>query len=103
MIKLFSNETGFFVALNNKGLLLDAMGNHTEAIETYDTALKIKPNFDAVWFNKACAQALLSRKEDALNSLKAVELNPGYKAWQRITPDFSKFAGRCGFLKMAGE
>ena len=92
------------MALNNKGLLLDAMGNHTEAIETYDKALKIKPNFDAVWFNKACAQALLSRKEDALNSLKkAIELNPGYKSVAKNNPDFSKLGGDADFLKIVGE
>ena len=92
------------MVLNNKGLLLDAMGSHTEAIETYDTALKIKPNFEAVWFNKACAQALLSRKEDALNSLKkAIELNPGYKSVAKNNPDFSKLVGDADFLKMVGE
>ena len=80
------------------------MGNHTEAIETYDKALKIKPNFDAVWFNKACAQALLSRKEDALGSLKkAVELNPGYKSVAKNNPDFSKFKGDADFERIVGE
>ena len=31
------------IALNNKGLALDGLGNHTGAIEYYDKALAIDP------------------------------------------------------------
>ncbi|MBU6392508.1 MAG: tetratricopeptide repeat protein, partial [Planctomycetes bacterium] len=94
----------FAAALNNKGLLLDAMGNHKEAIETYDKALKIKPDFDAVWFNKSCAYALLSNKEDALIALKkAVELNPRYKSIARDNPDFSNLKGNADFEKIINK
>ena len=84
--------------------MLDATGKHKEAIETYDKALKIKPDFDAVWFNKACAHALLSSRDDAMSSLKkAIELNPRYKSIAKNTPDFSELKGSADFEKIIGE
>jgi hypothetical protein len=54
--------------------------------------LKIKPDFDAAWFNKSSAHALLSNKEESLGSLrKAVELNARYKNIAKNNPDFSKY------------
>ena len=94
----------FFVAFNNKGLLLDTMGNHREAIEEYDRALKIKADFDAAWFNKASAYALLSNEENTLVSLrKAVELNPQYKDLARKNPDFLTLSKNPEFKKLVSE
>ena len=99
--KAVSLKPDYIEALNNKGLLLDAMGNHKDAIDAYDKALKVKPDFDAAWFNKACAYALLSNKDDALDSLqKAIKLNPGYKNTAKNTPDFAIFKGDAGFEEL---
>ncbi|MBF8278144.1 MAG: hypothetical protein HW390_3217 [Candidatus Brocadiaceae bacterium] len=41
-----SNRLDHIEALMNKRLLLDVMGNHKGAIDSYDKALKVKPDFE---------------------------------------------------------
>jgi len=70
----------------------------------YNKALKIKPDFDVVLYNKACALALLSEKEEALRSLeKAIKLNSRYREIARFSPDFAKLRGDVDFEKILRE
>lgn len=62
-------------AWNNKGYILYKIGRCNEAIECYDNATRIDPNYKLAWSNKAVALKVLSRdSEAAIASAKAKEL-----------------------------
>ena len=52
--------------MHDKGISLDKLGKYNEAIECYDKALRIKPDFALVINNKRLAQEKLGKegKED---------------------------------------
>lgn len=61
----------------NKGISLDELGNHEEAIRCYDKALEIDPRDVNTWSNKGIALALLGRHDEALSCFeKALEIDP---------------------------
>jgi tetratricopeptide (TPR) repeat protein len=64
-------------SLVTKGLDLHADGKDEEAIQCYDKALKINPNDESVWENKANALGSLDKDEEAIQCYdKALEINP---------------------------
>ena len=50
---------------NNKGLALNLLGKHNEAIASYDNAIKIDPNDADVWNNKGLALHALGNDDEA--------------------------------------
>ena len=64
-------------SLVTKGLELELDEKYEEAIQCYDEALKINPNDESVWENKADALASLDKYEEALQCYdEALEINP---------------------------
>jgi len=66
-----------------KGDALDDRGRYKEAIECYDRALEIDPQFNKTWNNKGIALDDLGRYEEAIECYdRALEIDPQYKwAW----------------------
>jgi serine/threonine protein kinase/tetratricopeptide (TPR) repeat protein len=62
---------------NNKGVALDKLSKHSEAIECYDKALKINPDDADIWNNKGVAFDDLSKHSEAIECYnKALKINP---------------------------
>jgi tetratricopeptide (TPR) repeat protein len=60
-----------------------------EAIASYDHALKINPDYEQAWNNKACLYALNEESQLALECLeKAIKLNPKYLQMAKTDSDF---------------
>ncbi|RMF28848.1 MAG: tetratricopeptide repeat protein, partial [Candidatus Nitrosothermus koennekii] len=52
---------------------------YKEALEAFDKAIAIDPNFADAWNNKGVALAKLKRYEEALEAFdKALEINPKF-------------------------
>jgi tetratricopeptide (TPR) repeat protein len=65
--------------LLNKGVSLDNLGYHREAIQCYDEALHLNPQDSKVYNNRGTAYRALRQHEQALKDYdKAIELNPQY-------------------------
>jgi tetratricopeptide (TPR) repeat protein len=58
-------------------------GEHVKAIEYYDKAIALNPNFEEAWFNKGFRLGKLERHEEAIECYnKAIALNPNdEEAW----------------------
>jgi tetratricopeptide (TPR) repeat protein len=64
-------------SLVTKGLDLQADSKYDEAIQCYDEALKINPNDESVWENKANALASLDKDKEAIQCYdEALKINP---------------------------
>jgi tetratricopeptide (TPR) repeat protein len=73
------NNRNYVIALGNKGVALDVMGRHEEAIEWYDKVLAIDPNDVKALNNKGAALDLLKRHKKAIKWLdKALAIDPHY-------------------------
>ncbi len=72
-----------FMAWYNKGLALAKLGKYEEAIECFDKAIELNPNFAPAWNNKGVALAKLGKYEEAIKCYdKALEIDPNYYyAW----------------------
>jgi Flp pilus assembly protein TadD len=58
------------IAWNNKGLSLDALGRHEEAIECCDQALAIDPRDAMAWCGKAVSCEGAGRRREAMMSYR---------------------------------
>src|ERR671927_422036 len=65
----FEDDAADPVKLFNKGQDAHAKKNYEQAIELYDEALKLRPDFPEVEFQKAGALVALKRTGDAAESL----------------------------------
>ena len=67
--------------LMDKGYSLTELGHFGEAVEAYDRAIKLQPDYAWAWARKGRTQRLLERYEDALGSYdEALRIQPRY-AW----------------------
>jgi tetratricopeptide (TPR) repeat protein len=65
------------MAWSEKGLSLHNLGNNEEAIECYNKALEIDPNYAKVWNDKGAILTDLAKHEEAIECFdKSLELNP---------------------------
>ena len=71
------------VTWNNKGCSLDNLGLHREAVECYDSAIKLAPRMASAWFNKGVALLGTGASGEALECYeRAIKLNPkSEQAW----------------------
>src|SRR3972149_4890996 len=54
-------------------------GNYPKAIESYNAAIQIKPDYSDAWYGKGAALGRLGRHDEALKALdKAIELKPDF-------------------------
>jgi tetratricopeptide (TPR) repeat protein len=61
----------------------------TSAIASYDKALEINPDKDAVWNNKACCYGLQGNVEQAIQNLQqAIRLDAKYREMAKTDTDF---------------
>ena len=69
--------------LNNKGAALYYQGKYDEAIQAYNKALEINPQFADAWSSKGNALNSLSKYDEAIQACdKAIEINPQFaEAW----------------------
>ncbi|MHA1844199.1 MAG: tetratricopeptide repeat protein [Promethearchaeota archaeon] len=62
---------------NNKGLALAALERYEEAIICHDESIKLNPDFNGVWFNRAETYIKMNQMERTLEDfMKCLELNP---------------------------
>jgi tetratricopeptide (TPR) repeat protein len=56
------------VVLNNKGVALSRLGKYTEAIEVYDRALQLDPEYVSAWNNKGVVLSRLGKYAEAIEA-----------------------------------
>lgn len=67
------------ISWNNKGYSLAEQGNHIEAIDAYNLAIKAHPNFADAWNNLGYSLAELGRIDEAITACyRAVEFKPEF-------------------------
>jgi tetratricopeptide (TPR) repeat protein len=70
-------------AWNNKGLALFKQGNYGGAIQAYDTAIQLNPQFAEAWNGKGKVLIMQGKYDEAIQAFdKAIKLNQSYaEAW----------------------
>ncbi len=62
------------------GLALAALARYDEAIQDYDEAIKLDPNYKEAFFNRGLALAVLEKFDEAIQDYdEAIKLDPNYK------------------------
>ncbi len=71
------------IALSNLGNIYLELGDYEKALNTYDIAIEIDPNYDEVWTNKGIVLGRINRLNEALDHHQtAISINPKYaEAW----------------------
>jgi len=60
-----------------KGLALVKLGRYKEALDAFDKATEMNPQFILAWCNKATSLGVLGRYKEAQDAhSKAIEINP---------------------------
>jgi eukaryotic-like serine/threonine-protein kinase len=71
-------------SLNNKGASLAALGRYGNAIECYDTALRIDSRSYKTWNNKGSALSALGRRDEAIACFhRSLEIEPNFAMARR--------------------
>ena len=72
-----------------KGVALSKLGKHEEALNAYNKAVEINPQYAKAWYNKGDALYVLNRYEETLEAYeKAVKLDPldqDAEVWSNIS------------------
>jgi tetratricopeptide (TPR) repeat protein len=92
--QIIASNPGQVDALNNLGVILmsagKAEGAAREAIDLFNKAISLKPDFADAYYNLACSYAKLNQLENGLQFLEHAIL---------IKPELAAFAGRDGDLQ----
>ncbi len=82
-LELFAPENNDPIFCFDRGLDLYNLGRNEEAIASYDKALQIKSDYNAVWNNRGIDLSKLGRYEEAIASYdKALQINPDkHESW----------------------
>ena len=63
----------------SKGVALGNLGRHEEAVEVFDKAVKLKPDYNDAWFNKGAALENLGRHQEAVDAFdRSIEIKDDY-------------------------
>ena len=65
-IKLFPNN---WACWNGLGSAYNTIDNSEEALKCFEKGIKIKPDEDLLWYNKACMLSKMNKIDDALDAL----------------------------------
>jgi len=66
----------------NEGFIQDLQGNYTEAIQAYDEAIKLKPDYAEAWNNKGFAFFKMGKYNESLQAAnRSLELEPIAENW----------------------
>ena len=77
MIESLDADPNNIYALNDKGLVLDRLNKHAEAITYYEKALAIDPNDTGTLSNKGLALDVTGKHEEAITYYeKALAIDP---------------------------
>ena len=79
LIGFIANEKNYEIAsvLFYQGFALYNKGEYKEAIEKYDEAIELNPNYAGFYNNRGLAKSELGQHQEAISDLnKAIELNP---------------------------
>jgi tetratricopeptide (TPR) repeat protein len=69
------------VAWNNKGAIYDKMGEYDKALQAYDNAIQLNPEYAEAWANKGVALYNISEYSEAIQAFnKSISIDPN-KAW----------------------
>ena len=81
-----------FIAVNLKEIIFSEMNRHDEALEAYEKALMIDPDFAGAWYNKGLALGELNRTEASIQTFKKVlEIDKSYTgAWYNMACLYSR-------------
>lgn len=78
-----------------KGLDLGVEGKYAEAIECYDKAIEIAPNFTYAWYNKGLALYYTGKYNEAIKCFdKALEISPEYSPAKTSREEVLKCIGK---------
>ncbi len=81
------------VEINERGKELLAEGEHDEALEAFDEAIAADPSFWEAWYQRGRTLALMSRFEEATESLlQSTLLNPGHANAHMLTSHAAMYA-----------
>ena len=76
-----TQKTNEKVLWNDKGVALAGLGKYQEAIQSYENALKIDPNFDVTLNNKGLSLYNLRKYQEAINCFdRILVLNPNVRS-----------------------
>jgi tetratricopeptide (TPR) repeat protein len=70
-------------AWNNKGMVLAYQGKYDDAIQAFDQAIKVDPQYSEAWYDKGYVLAYQGKYDDAIQAYdQAIKVNPQYsEAW----------------------
>jgi Tfp pilus assembly protein PilF len=74
--KALAIQPNYLDAINNRGLVLVALGRPEEAVASFDRALAIKPDYVEALNNVGVVLSALKRPERALASFSSCTINP---------------------------
>lgn len=70
------------VAYNNIGVLLSELKRDEEAIQSYDQAIKINPNYYRSYLNRGVSLKAIKRNNESIESFdKSIEIKPNVDAY----------------------
>ncbi|MBW1613687.1 MAG: hypothetical protein B6I32_06020 [Desulfobacterium sp. 4572_20] len=97
-------EPGNVFVLNNLGVIYIQQRNYSEAINSLESAIRLKPKYADPYYNLACLYALKGKVMKSLENLKkAVSLNKSAREWARKDRDLQNMRGMPEFEEITGK
>ncbi|NVM52238.1 MAG: tetratricopeptide repeat protein [Candidatus Helarchaeota archaeon] len=82
---------------------MSVLKRYEDALEYYDKALLIDPNYSRAWYNKACVESLRNNKQESINYLKKViELDENIIEKAKLEADFDNIRDSEEFKELIG-
>ena len=90
----FTLEPGNVFVLNNLGVIYIQQRNYSEARNSLESAIRLKPEYVDPYYNLACLYALKGKVMKSLENLKkAISLNKLVREWARKDRDLQNMRG----------
>ena len=85
----------------NRGIALYRRGKYELALDAFEKAIELKPDYADAWYNRGVTLAKLGRHEEALKAYdKAIELKPDFaEAWYNKACAYSRKGDKENALK----